>query len=518
MDEDGGFGQSRRDFVGGTLAVMAGGGLAGTARAAGAESFALPQRYEAEVRDCAVVGKLPSDLNGAFVRLGGEWYYPPKFPDDAPLNTDGYISMFRFRNGRCDYRGRFVRTERFANNLKAGRQLYGYYRNAHTDDPSVRDVGHPARRTVSNTMPHVFAGKLLTLKEDGLPYEIDPLTLETRGTWDFHGEYRSQTHTAHPKVDPVSGEMVTYGYEATGPATKDVFVYTIGRDGHVKREVRFRVPYVSIMHDIALTQKHIVFPFACYVTSPERLAEGKVHWGWDATKPSMIGILPRDGDARDLRWFAGPERCMMHTANARTEGNKVILEAPFWDGNFFPFFPNADGSPWARDRAKAYIRRYVFDLDRKDDRWREETLFPAPVVDLARIDGRWLTLDQRYVYTGFTDAAAPYDVARGGNMRGRVTNKYGRFDLKTGKVDAYFAGDVHSLQECCFVPRRGSTAEGDGYLIGVASNYAEMRSELVIADAQRLGEGDIARVILPFRAGPQVHGIWVNEGEVPLPA
>jgi carotenoid cleavage dioxygenase len=68
------------------------------------------------------------------------------------------------------------------------------------------------------------------------------------------------------------------------------------------------------------------------------------------------------------------------------------------------------------------------------------------------------------------------------------------------------------------VPRPGSTAEGDGYLIGVASNYAEMRSELIIADAQRLGEGDVARVILPFRAGPQVHGIWVRDDEVPLPA
>ncbi len=45
-----------------------------------------------------------------------------------------------------------------------------------------------------------------------------------------------------------------------------------------------------------------------------------------------------------------------------------------------------------------------------------------------------------------------------------------------------------------------------------------MRSELIIADAQKLGQGDIARVILPFRAGPQVHGIWVRDGELPLPA
>ncbi len=74
---------------------------------------------------------------------------------------------------------------------------------------------------------------------------------------------------------------------------------------------------------------------------------------------------------------------------------------------------------------------------------------------------------------------------------------------------------MHSLQECCFVPRNKNAGEGgDGYLIGVASNYAEMRSELVIADATRLAEGDVARVILPFRCSSQVHGLWVDSSEV----
>jgi carotenoid cleavage dioxygenase-like enzyme len=47
---------------------------------------------------------------------------------------------------------------------------------------------------------------------------------------------------------------------------------------------------------------------------------------------------------------------------------------------------------------------------------------------------------------------------------------------------------VQSLQECGFIPRKGSTAEGDGYVVGLASNYAEMASELHIVDAQRMDE------------------------------
>ena len=267
-----------------------------------------------------VQGQVPKELNGAFIRLGGDWLYPPLFKDDAPLNSDGYISMFRFRNGVVDYKGRWVKTHRYQAQRAANRQLYGYYRNPFTDDPSVRDPSRPNLRTVSNTAPLIHAGKLFTLKEDGLPHRIDPRTLDTLGPHDFDGKWQSETFTAHPKIDPVSGEMISFGYEATGMATDDLFIYTIDKSGAVRHEMRVKVPYVSIIHDQAITQKHILIPFGGYVTSLDRLKAGKVHWGWDQTKPSMIGVLRRDGDGKDIRWFKGPERCMMHVFNAHAMG------------------------------------------------------------------------------------------------------------------------------------------------------------------------------------------------------
>jgi carotenoid cleavage dioxygenase-like enzyme len=476
--------------------------------------FFAPERFEADIHDCEVIGKVPKDLNGTFFRVGGDWFYPPLFPDDAVLNADGYISAFRFKDGIVSYKGRYVRTRRYELQKAANRQLFGYYRNPFTDDPSVRDPERPYLRTVANTSPLVHAGKLFALKEDGLPHRIDPVTLDTVGPWDFEGAWKSQTFTAHPKIDPVTGEMIAFGYQATGLVTDDLFIYTIGRDGKVKHEQRIKVPYVSVVHDCAVTQKHILLPFGGYVTSMERLKAGKIHWGWDATKPSYIGVLARDGDGKDIRWFKGPERCMMHTFNAYTEGSKIILYAPFYDSNFFPFFPPIDGTPWNPQKAKAYVRRITIDLRSKKDTWTEEILWPFNVGDLGRIDTRFMTLRQRYGYTSFNDPDRPFDEARAGNLRGRVSNTYGRFDFETGKLNRYFVGPPHSLQECCFVPRPGSREEGDGYLIGVASNYAEMRSELVIADAQNLEAGDVARVILPFRSTAQVHGIWADASEL----
>ena len=476
------------------------------------KGFFAPTRFEADVYDCEVIGKVPTDMNGAFVRLGGDWLYPPKFADDSPFSEDGYINMFRFKNGIVDYKGRWVKTPRFKADLAAHTQLFGKYRNPFTDDPSVRGLD----RTVQNTTPLAFAGKLFTLKEDSLPYEIDCNTLDTKGPWNFHGKYRSLTFTAHPKVDPVTGEMICYGYEATGLETNDVFLYTIDKTGHVTRELRFKVPYVSMVHDIGLTQKHVIIPVFGFVTSMERLKEGKVHWGWDSNAPAYVGIVPRDGEAKDIRWFKGPERATVHTLNGRTEGDKVILEAPIYDYDPFPFFPPVDGSPWNAAKAKAYIRRNTFDLNSKDDRFTEEKLFERNVSDLGRIDDRYLSLPYRYAYTAYSDPTRPYDEARAGNLRGRVSNCYGRFDLATGQMNSYFVGDTHSLQEVCFVPKSKNAAEGEGYVIGMASNYAEMRSELIIADAQHLEEGDIARVILPFRATAQVHGRWVDEDQLPF--
>jgi carotenoid cleavage dioxygenase len=471
--------------------------------------FNAPMRFEAEVLDCETAGTVPKDLEGGFYRVGGEWYLPPLKPDDAPLNADGYVSAFQFHGGRVDFRGKWVRTERFENDRKAGRQLYGYYRNPYTDDPGISDPRHPNRRTVSNTATFGFDGQLFTLKEDGLPYRIDPRTLQTQGQWDFHKTWKSETFTAHPKLDPLSGEAVAFGYEATGLASDDLYIATLSPQGRVSHEIRTKVPYVSVIHDMALTHKHVVIPFGGYVTSAERLKAGKIHWGWDRTQPSMIGVVPRDGDGKDMRWFKGPERCMMHTYNAYTEGNKVILYAPFFDSNFFPFFPNVDGSPFDGSKARSFIRKITLDLDSRGDSWQEEILWPSPVMDLGKIDPRHMTQHNRYIFSPFSDPDKPFDEARAGMARGRgVVNSYGRFDIATGRMESVFAGDTHALQECTFIPRGNGGTEGEGYLIGVASNYAEQRSELIIADAQRLGEGEIARVVLPFRASGQVHGEW----------
>ena len=475
-----------------------------------AGGFFSTLRFEGEILDCEVQGEIPRGIRGTFYRLGGDWAYPPNSPLDAPFSADGYISMFRFANGRVDYRGRFVRTPRYIANLSAGRQLFGIYRNRAADDPSVRSLS----ATVANTTPVVHAGRLFATKEDARPYEIDPHTLETRGEWDFHGKYKSLTFTAHPKVDPVSGELICFGYEATGEASKEVFVYVIDRSGQVRREVRLEAPYVGEMHDMAITQSHIVLPLYPLTTDKEWLKEGNIHWYWDHRLPGYLCVLPRDGDAKDARWIKGSPHAMVHTLNATLEGNRLVVDGSVSDANPFPFFPNRFGAPWSPETGTGSIRRWVVDLDGKDEGWEEQQPFPTAPGGLPRIDDRFISVPYRYGYMGYSDPARPFDVELTEGRAFPITNCLGRFHMASGKLDTLFVGSDGTLQEACFVPRSAAAAEGDGYLVGVYDNLAESRSELLVVDATRMEE--LARVILPFKISVQVHGTWAPYETLPF--
>ena len=475
--------------------------------------YYAPARFDAEVFDCEVTGAMPADLHGAFYRIHLDWLYPPKFSDEASLSADGYISRFRFKDGIVDYRGRYIHTERFEAQLKARRQLYGYYRNPFTDEEQVRDPEHPWRRSTANTTPVIIGGKLYATKEDGPAYRIDPNTLETLGTEDFDGEWKSETFTAHPKVDPVTGETIAFGYEATGLCSKDVFLYIFDKAGTIRKEIRFEVPYTSMIHDIAITPTHVIFPASSMVTSMDRLHEGKKHWGWDRTVPSWYGIVPRQGEASDIRWFFGPERSLVHTANAWNEDDDtIVLDMPMAHGNTWPFFEDIHGGAFRMHDNR--IHRLTFNLRSNSDRTEEELLFDEVVTSFTRIDERWMGRKNRYIFVQYSDGSKPLGATLPDDPRAQPINSIARFDLNTMDKISFWVGEGRVVQEPTFVPREGSSAEGDGYLLATVHNLAERRAELLILDAVKMEER--ARVILPFRNAGQVHGTWAGEEMLPL--
>lgn len=134
-------------------------------------------RAEIDLFDCEVEGKLPTDLDGVFYRVGPDPQYPKpeKFAHDILFDGEGHVSMFRIKDGHVDYRTRYAKNQRWKAQHEARRSLFGMYRNPLTDDPSVKGLS----RGTANTQLFVHHKKLLAFKEDSPPVYMDPWTLET---------------------------------------------------------------------------------------------------------------------------------------------------------------------------------------------------------------------------------------------------------------------------------------------------------------------------------------------------
>jgi len=505
----------RRQFIGLSAAAGAGALMGSTSATAmtpeaapAAPSPAPPSRLafggrlESQVTDCEIEGKIPSAVEGTFFRVGPDYQYTPN-PKNIPFDGDGHISMFRISQGRVDYKDRFIRTQRFKAQDEAGSALFGVYRNPYSDDPRVAKVS----RGTANTHVMFHHGKLLALKEDSPPVLVDPSSLET--TDDYYtlkGKLPGETFTAHPKIDPVTGEMIAFGYEAKGFGTDDVSVFAIDKTGNVTWNAWIKVPYVSMIHDFAVTQKHIVFYVMPMALAIDQMKQGGVHWSWDSSRPTYFGVMRRGGDGKDVRWFKGPERCATHVMSAFSDGNRVYVDVPMAMRNQFAFFPQVHES-FDGQKAQTRMTRLSVDLSKKSPSGYEmEELYPNLVGELPRIDERYLTLPYK---TGFLMVSDPTKPRNAKLPPGRMSNCYVRLDHDKRKTATFFAGDASSLSEPVFAPRSADAPEGDGYIMGIATRVLEGgRTDLVIVDTAQMDAGPVATVKLPLRAPGQIHGWW----------
>lgn len=464
--------------------------------------FNEPRRIEGRIPDLEIDGALPTGLNGTFYRCGPDARFPPRLGDDININGDGMVTMFRIAGGHADFRSRYVRTERWELETRARKSLFGAYRNPYTDDPSVagRD------RTTANTSVVFHGGRLFALKEDGLPHELDPDTLETRGRFDYGGRMRSETATAHPKFDPGSGEMISHGYEARGLATRDVALQVMSADGQLVREDFFVAPYCSMMHDWAVSAGHFIFPLWSTTADLERIRAGGPHWVFEADRELAIGILRRDADVKELRWFRLPPSGVGHVLNAFDDGGRVHVDLFISERNQFPFIRNSDGAAFDRDRATPRLTRWTFDLSKPGGGFEARTLF-QDFMEMPASDPRYQMHACRHGFTAIVDRSKPLNAA---GTIGVGWNTLCHVDLATGESSRWYAGEATTCQEPCFVPRSARAPEGDGWLLSVLNHFGgEAPSELAVFEAQHLAEGPVARVRMPFRLRAAVHGCWV---------
>ncbi|MEO8925787.1 MAG: carotenoid oxygenase family protein [Caulobacteraceae bacterium] len=435
--------------------------------------------------DLEVVGEIPVGLAGALYRNGPNPQFTPR-GDYYWFGGDGMIHGFFVDDARVRYRNRYIRTPKWSAENAAGRSLFGLFGNPMTTDPSVltTDSG------VANTNILWHAGRLMALEEGHKPFEIDPRTLESRG---YADEYRGRV-TAHPKIDPETGEMTWFGY-STGeaPLNSTVSYGVTDAGGTVTRRDDFEAPYSSMIHDFMVTKGHVLFPILPLTGSLQRAMTGGPAYAWEPEKGAFVGVMARDAGVETIRWFETAACYVFHPMNAWEDGDRIFADVMEYETA--PLFPNADGSR-NEDRG-ARLVRWTIDLAGATDQIKRE-----PLNDLA---GEFPRFDERRAGLSYRHG---WFAGNSGRLGGFGFDTIAHIDLATGRRLAHHLPMGDATGEPIFVPRSSDAPEGDGWVISVVYRGEEDRSDFLIFDAQDLPAGPIATAQMPRRVPFGFHGNW----------
>lgn len=451
-----------------------------------------PIPMECDAPFLKVIGELPRELNGTLYRNGPN----PQFnvPGAHWFVGDGMLHAFHLENGRASYRNRWVRTPKWLAEHDAGRALFSGFGGRKLPDAPPTDVNDSG---AANTNIIFHAGKLLALEEGHLPTEIEPGTLKTRGYYNYDSSIAGP-FTAHPKIDPLTGEMNFFGYNASGPFTPTISFGAVNNAGVVTRFERFDAPYASMVHDFAVTTNHLLFPVLPITGSMDRAMKGRPPYAWEPDKGAYVGIMKRGGPAADIRWFRAEACYVFHVMNAWEEGNRIIADVMQFEEA--PLFTHPDGSPTDPAKSRARYCRWTFNLDDNTDTFSRQYLDDL-TGEFPRIDERRSGSRNNHGWY----ACANQALGMVGGLHGIV-----HVDGKGQRKGQYLLPAGDTLSEPVFVERSADAAEGDGWLLSVVWRARQNRSDLAVFNATDIANGPVALVQLAHRVPDGFHGNWVG--------
>ncbi len=445
---------------------------------------------ESDAYALPVVGELPRNLCGTLYRNGPNPQFIPISPHHHWFGGDGMIHAFTIGDGRVRYRNRWVRTPKWLRENAAGRPLIDVF-----GPPDAERRADPEDKLscVANTNILAHAGRLLALEEGHPPVELDAGTLATIGLYRFGGDFAGP-FTAHPKIDPRTGEMLFFGYFAAGAFTPDIAFGTVDAAGRLGPIQRFAAPYASMVHDFCVTEGHVLFPVLPLTGSLERAMRGGPPFAWEPELGAHVGILPRGAPAGAIRWFRGSSRYVFHVMNAWEEGARIHADVAQYEQA--PLFPWPDGRPPDPARAEARLCRWTFDLGGGTDSFTSEYIDDL-AGEFPRLDERRAGLPYRHGYYACHHGA------------GSGLNAIAHIDHATGRRTLHALPEGDATSEPVFVPRAPDAAEGDGFLLAVVWRNGERRSDLLVLDAAAVDRAPLATVQLSHRVPFGFHGNFV---------
>lgn len=446
-----------------------------------------PVTDERDDTGLTVTGEMPADLQGTFLRVGPNPQFAP-IGAYHPFDGDGMLHALTIRDGSVSYRNRWVDSKGLQVERQRGRAVWGGLTEMSFPDREAVEAGGLIKNTANtNTVRH--AGRTLALLEACLPTQIGD-DLETIGELDFGGKLTG-AFTAHPKVDPISGEMIFFGY---GPFPPYLRYHVVSATGELVHSVDLELPAPVMIHDFVVTEHWTIFFDAPAIFDVRALAAGGPITSWRPENGTRIGVMPRFGDAGSIRWFEVDNQYVVHFFNAWEQGSTVHIAAPRTS-----VMPGALGSVDVSGAESPLPWRWSIDLETGKV---SETQLDDVAGEFPRVNERFATRPTRYLYNSTSDS---WDMTF--DFKGVI-----KYDLEKGRSTHHRHADRELAGEHVFAPRPGASSEDDGWLLSLVLDRETRTTDLVVLDARDLESGPVARVHLPRRVPIGFHANWIPAG------
>ncbi len=433
-----------------------------------------PMEQELTLEQLQVRGDIPVELDGRYLRIGPNPIADPNPGAHHWFVGDGMVHGIRLQGGKAAwYRNRWIRSR--AVSAALGEAPAPGPRNQRSDTVNTNVLGH--------------AGQIWALVEAGaFPVRIDD-DLQTIAHDPFGGTLHG-AFSAHPHLDPDTGEMHAICYN--GPDLETIRHVVLGRDGRVRREEPIAVQHGPSIHDCMITRNYVlVFDLPVTFSMKLLLAGQHFPYAWNPKHGARVGLLPREGRGSDIIWCDVEPCYVFHPCNAfENEDGTVVVDVAAHDSMF------ADSTQGPDSHASAFERWTIDPVRRQVQR----SVIDARPQEFPRCDERLLGKPYRYAYT--------MPLAEHGSAFGSETHLI-RHDLHSGARAMHAFGPQRHPGEFVFVPRNATSAEDDGWLMGLVVDMATETTDLVLIDAQRFDGPPQAVVTVPHRIPPGFHGNWV---------
>ena len=447
-----------------------------------------PVRDEREDRDLRVTGELPAGLAGSYLRNGGNPYFAPPGGYHV-FDGDGMIHGVHLDGGGgARYSNRWVRSRGLAHEISRGEAVYGGLGEFRMPDAETIEAGGLLKNT-ANTNIVRHAGHYLALMEGARPTELSA-ELETLGEYDFAGRLDGAM-TAHPKVDPDTGEMLFFGYSPFPPYLR---YHVVSPTGELTHSTDVPIGRGVMIHDFVTTPDYAVFFDLPAIFDGEAMMAGEPAIRWKPEEGARIGVLPRGGDGRDTTWIDVDPFYVFHFMNAFERDGRIVV-----DGCRASAMPTSFGDdPVPEQGVRPYLWQWEIDpaggtvTDRQlDDR----------TGDFPRINDAAHGKPYRFGYHAHTSS---WDQGEGVWFDGVI-----QFDHATGASAEFVLEEGSVMGEVAFAADPTGSAENDGWLVAFASDLVRNTSEFLVIDARDVASGPVARVELPRRVPFGFHGNWM---------